>query len=326
MLRSLSLSDTAGEYYLLPLTRTRLEEDVISLEQSSYPTDEAASPDTLRFRFENASRYFWMALRREWNNAHEPTDTLIGYVCSTCSTHEELTEESMKEHDEHGKTLCIHSVVVKAQERCKGLGTWMLQNYLRSCAFENPHLHRARLITKEHNISLYARVGFQNLGRSNVEHGQDLWYDMELDFRGLSTSFPLHTLEQYQIDSFTDQAFGGNPAAVVVLPRTMPSIEDKEGWKPYLEWMQNIALENNLSETAFVARRAPTKNEGGNWVIRWMTPTKEVDLCGHATLAAAYVLKEYAFIPQIQKSIRFESLSGILSVGVSGTYILLGLR
>ena len=106
----------------------------------------------------------------------------------------------------------------------------------------------------------------------------DVWYDMEVDFRGTSTSFPFHTLEQYQIDSFSDEAFGGNPAAVVVFPMTMPSINDKESWRPYLKWMQDIALENNLSETAFVAPREPTDNAGGNWVIRWMTPTKEVSI------------------------------------------------
>ncbi|MDP4238472.1 MAG: PhzF family phenazine biosynthesis protein [Bacteroidota bacterium] len=77
----------------------------------------------------------------------------------------------------------------------------------------------------------------------------------------------------YQIDAFTDKIFRGNPAAVCPL----------EAWLPD-ELMQNIAKENNLAETAFYV---PT---GEEYLIRWFTPRVEVDLCGHATLAAAYVL------------------------------------
>jgi len=77
----------------------------------------------------------------------------------------------------------------------------------------------------------------------------------------------------YQIDAFTDQVFGGNPAAVCPLDRWL---DDK--------LMQQIALENNLSETAFYVKN------GERYDIRWFTPTVEVDLCGHATLATAYAL------------------------------------
>src|ERR1035437_4618513 len=77
----------------------------------------------------------------------------------------------------------------------------------------------------------------------------------------------------YQIDAFTDKLFGGNPAAVCPL----------ETWLSD-ELMQNIAKENNLAETAFYVP------DGEEYLIRWFTPTVEVDLCGHATLATAYVL------------------------------------
>ena len=77
----------------------------------------------------------------------------------------------------------------------------------------------------------------------------------------------------YQVDSFTDKLFAGNPAGVCPL----------EAWLPD-ETMQNIAAENNLSETAFYI------SVGDQYEIRWFTPTIEVDLCGHATLAAAFVL------------------------------------
>ncbi len=87
----------------------------------------------------------------------------------------------------------------------------------------------------------------------------------------------------YQIDAFTDTVFKGNPAAVCIL----------ENW-PSEELMQNIAAENNLSETAFVV-----KNED-KFEIRWFTPTLEVALCGHATLASAHVLFLYYHHPGSQ--------------------------
>ncbi|HEX9913173.1 MAG TPA: PhzF family phenazine biosynthesis isomerase, partial [candidate division Zixibacteria bacterium] len=77
----------------------------------------------------------------------------------------------------------------------------------------------------------------------------------------------------YQVDAFTDKPFSGNPAAVCILPE--PKDEN---------WMQNIASEMNLSETAFLLRQS----EGYN--LRWFTPKLEVNLCGHATLASAHIL------------------------------------
>ena len=83
-------------------------------------------------------------------------------------------------------------------------------------------------------------------------------------------------MKQYIVDAFTNKIFSGNPAAVCVL-------EDF----PSEEIMQNIAAENNLSETAFVVK------ENDRYHIRWFTPKSEIDFCGHATLAAAYILFNY---------------------------------
>ncbi|MBC8552373.1 MAG: PhzF family phenazine biosynthesis protein [Candidatus Brocadiales bacterium] len=102
-------------------------------------------------------------------------------------------------------------------------------------------------------------------------------------------------LSLYQIDSFTDMSFEGNPAAVIPL----------ETWLPK-NTMQSIAEENNLSETAFFV----PKNRGFH--IRWFTPKTEVDLCGHATLAAAYVL--FNILGYNKDTIEFESKSGTLTV------------
>jgi PhzF family phenazine biosynthesis protein len=86
----------------------------------------------------------------------------------------------------------------------------------------------------------------------------------------------MNKLTLFQVDAFTDEVFGGNPAAVCIL----------ENWLPD-DLMQNIAAENNLAETAFIVK------DNNQYLIRWFTPTIEVDLCGHATLASAYILKRF---------------------------------
>ncbi len=102
----------------------------------------------------------------------------------------------------------------------------------------------------------------------------------------------------YQIDAFTDHVFAGNPAAVVPLPNWLPD-----------ETLMRIAHENNLSETAFFVKRQPDLCE-----LRWFTPRAEVKLCGHATLATAFVLFEeweYDF-----EKVRFETRSGELTASL----------
>ena len=99
----------------------------------------------------------------------------------------------------------------------------------------------------------------------------------------------------FQVDAFTDSIFGGNPAAVIPLNRWLPEIT-----------MQNISMENNLSETAFYVQ------EKENFVLRWFTPEIEVDLCGHATLATAHTLfTELGFTGD---ELRFDTRSGQLTV------------
>lgn len=102
-------------------------------------------------------------------------------------------------------------------------------------------------------------------------------------------------LNIFQIDAFTDQLFSGNPAAVVPLEHWLPD-----------ETLLNIAAENNLAETAFFV---PKEN---GFHIRWFTPLLEVELCGHATLAAGYVI--FNVLGHEGDTITFESLSGELSV------------
>jgi PhzF family phenazine biosynthesis protein len=107
----------------------------------------------------------------------------------------------------------------------------------------------------------------------------------------------------YQIDAFTDKLFAGNPAAVCPLDEWL---ED--------EVLQKIAIENNLAETAFFV-----KLENDNYHLRWFTPEIEIDLCGHATLASAFVLFEELAYPY--DKIIFESKSGLLSVSKTDDYL-----
>jgi PhzF family phenazine biosynthesis protein len=107
------------------------------------------------------------------------------------------------------------------------------------------------------------------------------------------------TLPFYQVDAFTSKLFGGNPAAVVPLEKWLDDVT-----------LQNIAAENNLSETAFFVK------EGNHYHIRWMTPVNEVPLCGHATLAAAFVI--FNHIENNLQQIKFSSQSGELVVDREG--------
>ena len=100
------------------------------------------------------------------------------------------------------------------------------------------------------------------------------------------------------IDAFTDRPFAGNPAAVCLL--------DADAW-PDETWMRQVAAEMNLSETAFAHPVADGVD--ADWALRWFTPTIEVDLCGHATLATAHALRSDSGIPG---SVRFSSRSGVL--------------
>lgn len=102
-------------------------------------------------------------------------------------------------------------------------------------------------------------------------------------------------MKQYTVDAFTSRVFSGNPAAVCVM----------EGYPPD-EVLLDIARENNLSETAFAVR------EGGGYRLRWFTPGGEIDLCGHATLATAFVLLNF-YEPESERVV-FSTMSGELTV------------
>ncbi|KAG7462942.1 hypothetical protein MATL_G00190110 [Megalops atlanticus] len=119
-------------------------------------------------------------------------------------------------------------------------------------------------------------------------------------------------LSIFTVDAFTDQPFKGNPAAVCLLPNALRD-----------ELYQKIAAEMNLSETAFIMRLNPTDDftSGSRFGLRWFTPTNEVPLCGHATLASAAVL--FYKKKNINPTLVFETLSGELNVRLCGQSIVM---
>ncbi|MDR0838022.1 MAG: PhzF family phenazine biosynthesis protein [Oscillospiraceae bacterium] len=106
-------------------------------------------------------------------------------------------------------------------------------------------------------------------------------------------------MKYYIVDAFAEKIFSGNPAGVCLLEEPLDA-----------RTMQSIAAENNLSETAFVLRR------GDDFDLRWFTPEVEVELCGHATLASAFVISN--FVDTALKTVRFNTASGILTVEKKG--------
>lgn len=106
----------------------------------------------------------------------------------------------------------------------------------------------------------------------------------------------------YQVDAFSDRPFAGNPAAVCLL----------DEW-PDDRLLQSVAMENNLSETAFLVK------QGDSYALRWFTPLVEVDLCGHATLASAFVL--FNFVDRTRHEVAFHTRSGVLLVRQEGDLV-----
>ena len=107
-------------------------------------------------------------------------------------------------------------------------------------------------------------------------------------------------IDIYQVDAFTEKPFGGNPAAVCILPGPADP-----------EWMQKVARDMNVSETAFLYE------DKNGYDLRWFTPAVEVEICGHATLASAHILWEEGRAGR-DEGIEFYTLSGVLTASIDG--------
>jgi PhzF family phenazine biosynthesis protein len=120
-------------------------------------------------------------------------------------------------------------------------------------------------------------------------------------------------LDIYQVDAFAEKVFEGNPAAVIPLQSWLPA-----------ELMQKIAMENNLSETAFIVKTETSLGASpeGAYHIRWFTPEFEIDLCGHATLASAYIIKNFIEPEAAELAFSTEKVGSLRAVAKEGKYTL----
>jgi len=142
------------------------------LELTSYPADEAATPEKLAQRAEHAGEYFL--------GLFGPKEELVGFVCGTTTAGDSLTEETMSTHDAAGTLLCIHSVVVAERYRRCGVAVAMLKTYMTAVA-QTGTARAAALIAKKHLVPLYEKSGFDLVGPSEVVHGADPWYELRAD-------------------------------------------------------------------------------------------------------------------------------------------------
>ena len=203
----------AGDDELL-LRRLSAEElhSALALEQASYPEDEAASEEALRYRQANAPEHFRGAFRQ---SAAGDRPTLVGFVVGTRCIEDGLSEESMSTHvaSPEAKTLCVHSVVVNAEHRRRGIGRWMLRAYIEA-EVASTNASRVYLMCKQHLVKFYevravaagTRVstalirypalvlqecGFSYVRLSPVVHGADPWHEMALSLEERRRAAPV---------------------------------------------------------------------------------------------------------------------------------------
>lgn len=305
------------------------------MEKASYPREEAASKNDLRYQQHHAAAFFRCAVLPH-EDIHSDEDVVIGYICGTRCEPNPIDDSYSMTNDPEITSLMIHSVVVRDEYQNHGLGKHMIHNYIESLKeFNHTSDHPiGRIIgfVKENLLGLCLRCGFSVLrprrtipltngtssssnsnnnnnninssgsssnsnGSNNSDSGSNNtkpWqYLIELSLgdpllmaaRNLSKE---GGVQCFIVDSFASAPGTGNPASVVVLPKDT----DAEAMS---KWMQTVAAEFNLSETAFIwpsmenADMSDTA-EMEHWKIRYYTPQVEVALCGHATLASAAIL------------------------------------
>ncbi len=265
--------------------------------------------------------------------------TIIGFVCATrCHS---FTAEAMKVHDAAGKILAIHSVVVDERYRNHGVASAMLQDYLLTMENLNEKgklsskMEKIILIAKKQMLAFYVRNGFAVTGVSPVVHGKEEWFELERSFDSANFVSDPNSYECYLVDSFADveKRGSGNPAAVVVLNDPPGVTSGNHGENPRygsldaldenddeigddeinvrgVQWMSTVAKEFNQSETAFIwplnhdktSCQLQDSAEPPTYAIRYYTRAGiEVDLCGHATLAAACCVFRTLDLKQNQK-------------------------
>lgn len=145
-------------------------DEIADMEERHYPSDEGASKETIKYRLETAPSLFYGLFNDE---------SLIGFVNGTRSE-SKLTHDTMFEDNPNGNVLCIHSVVIDQKFQKKGFGTKMLKEYIEIIKLSENNIKKILLLCKENLILFYKNCGFQLNGLSDVVHGSEQWFEMEL--------------------------------------------------------------------------------------------------------------------------------------------------
>ena len=271
-----------------------------------------SSKNELQYRQHYAAPYFRCAVYED-DDQQNGEDNIIGFITGVrCQLPEDDDNKlgniltSHVPHDPKGKVLAVRACVIGEEYRNKGLGKAMMNDYIetmKKITKESSKSSRMKSIEKivglcrtQRALNFYLDCGFSMKKAEKLEASADKQKLLESAYYfNLSLPKPpecelvvanSNEYKCYIVDSFALKPGTGNPAAVVLL---------QEGFNPETrrKWMQKVAAEFNLSETAFCWPKGSTTEEAKgekHWNIRYFTPTVEIDLCGHATLASAAVL------------------------------------
>ncbi|KAL3942871.1 MAG: hypothetical protein SGBAC_002994 [Bacillariaceae sp.] len=283
----------------------------LQLEKSWNPN---ATKNDLQYRQHHAATFFRCAVLEGDDDA----DVVIGFICGIrIDVFRDEDNNKAIPHRPLGAILLIRSMVVAEEHRGQGLGKHMLTDYLEfvcSDSLKHPVLEVA-MVAKQDYFNFFLASGFSIMRPLTPDTGKQQQYLFKKSLKRKKSG-----RKCFIVDSFAAKAGTGNPAAVVLLPEE--TIE-----KDLSRWMQTVAAEFNLSETALCWPRAVSECSSSelHWNIRFYTPTVEIALCGHATLASAAVL--FQTLPNSSQSrIVFHALEDQLTMKLAKNADKNGLR
>jgi len=310
---------------------------------NSNPNRMFASKNDLQYRQHYAAPYFRCAVYQDEQHKNDE-DNIIGFITGIRC---ELAENDCKTlgsvltnihpHDPSGKVLVIRSVVIGEKYRGKGLGKAMIKDYIETMrqiteisssksSQIKPILKIVGLCKGEGLLTFYLNCGFSikkadpytefsATDEKNKQLQSAYYFELSIENQLEYGVFSNKNENQcYIVDSFASAPGNGNPAAVVLLSKDF-NLDTKS------KWMQKVAAEFNLAETAFSWPRtcnSPTAENESHWNIRYFTPVVEMGLCGHATLAAAAILYQ-TLPPDVlppNTSIVFHAIEDILKMNL----------
>ena len=275
--------DDDGQQLLLDLNlnfRSATSDDIphcFEIESSSYPSDEAATLESLTNRQKYAGEYFILCTttatttitkasvseneesKGQEQEQKEKEEKILGFICGTrCN---EFTEESMSEHDKDGRLLAIHSVVIDEQYRRKGIASKMLKRYVQDIMIQEevlqqqqqqkepsssppPPIESIVFIAKQNLLGFYVRCGFRVNGTSQIVHGKELWYDLERELLPtITAAVKIKTIGTIRTHPHSDESwFCKTEKFIRPFPEVKPYLEEHKKWVDNLRQTQNICI------------------------------------------------------------------------------------